>query len=442
MRCPETISKAVADPSGVVVRQGRTLGVVVMGVVEPQVEPACRGIAQREVVQRPVAQLLRERLDVVSRRTGQTVGIGRKRGGVGSAHPPPLFRGVLDGGPELMAPPLVGHPFILPDVVQFSFEGVQRAQVETRQLLAPGRRIGNIRRPSGRRKDEVAAGVVGVIIAVRVVGMDLAREGCFVAAAQHDVDRRSADVVLRRGTEHHLGLLDPLNGGRTQQRGQLLGGHRRGAPVQDHRDGRRPGQRQRALLLRDARQAGQSLISIVHGLPLDQPPEVVGQPPLLDLHDGTFALDHHGIDGRIRLRQADIAQIGKVRLDAIQLIDQMLDLQPVGTHRRADLEASVGPRDDGIQIDRIAVEQHDGSPGDGGIRRIDQTSADHAIGGGGRLGLCNECQERCCRDKQPIKDLGFHRFAVFEGGSSCCKITSERTFPGAGSDLAGPIPTA
>lgn len=167
--------------------------------------------------------ILRERADVASRRTGESVGVRRERGGVGGAHPAPLFRGILGSGAELVAPPLGGHPFILPDVVLPSLEGVQRAQVVTRQLLAPGGRIGDIGRPFGRREDEVAAGIVGVVIAVRVVGMELTREGRLVAAAQHDVDRGPADVVLRRRAEHHLGLLGPDRRGRAQQRGQLLG---------------------------------------------------------------------------------------------------------------------------------------------------------------------------------------------------------------------------
>ena len=395
-------------PVGIAVFEPRLLRIVVVGVVEAQVEAECRGVAQREVVQRPVARFLRERADVASRRTGESIGVRRERGGVGGAHPAPLFRSILGSGAELVAPPLGGHPFILPDVVLPSLEGVQRAQVVTRQLLAPGGRIGDIGRPFGRREDEVAAGIVGVVIAVRVVGMELTREGRLVTAAQHDVDRGPADVVLRRRAEHHLGLLDPIDGGRAQQRGQLLGGHRRGAPVQDHRHRRGPGQRQRTLLLHDARQAGQGFVGVIDGLALGQPAEVVVEPSLLDLHDGAFALDHHGRDLRRGLREADVTQVRAVRFDGADLVGDVLELQPVGPHRRTDLEAPVSIRSDGVEVDRVAVEQYDGGSRDGRIRRIDDPPADHGIGGslrrGGSLGFCGgEAQEDRHRNQQKLQ---------------------------------------
>ena len=387
---------------GIVVFEPRPLGIVVMGVVDAQIEAAGRDVAQRKVVQRLVAPLVRERMDVGSRRARKAVRIRREGAGVGGAHPPPLLRRVLHGGAQPVAPPLVGHPLILPDIVGLPGEGVPRVQVETRQLLAPGRRIGDVGRPPGRREREAAAGIVGVVPAIRVVGVHLAREGRLVAAAQHDVDRRTADVVLRRGAEHHLGPLHAIDRSRAQQRGQLLGGHRRGAPVQNHRDGRGAGQRQRPLLLRNTRQARQGLVGVVHGLPLGQSPEVVVQPPLLDLHHGPFALDHDGIDRRRGLRKADVAQIGKVRLDGAELVGQMLDLQPVGAHRRAKLETSVRTRGGGPEVDRVAVEEDDGRPGDGGIRRIDDPAPD-CVGSGRRrcclgccLGHCTECCLGCC----------------------------------------------
>ena len=402
-----------------------------MGVVDAQIEAAGRDVAQHEVVQRLVAPLVRERMDVGSRRARKAVRIRREGAGVGGAYPPPLLRKVLHGGAQPVAPPLVGHPLILPDVIGLPGEGVPRVQVETRQLLAPGRRIGDVGRPPGRRECEAAAGIVGVVPAVRVVGVHLAREGCLVAAAQHDVDRRTADVVLRRGTEHHLGPLHAIDRSRAQQRGQLLGGHRRGAPVQNHRDGRGAGQRQRPLLLRNTRQARQGLVGVVHGLPLGQSPEVVVQPPLLDLHHGPFALDHDGIDRRRGLRKADVAQIGKVRLDGAELVGQMLDLQPVGTHRRTELEASVRPRSGGPEVDRIAVEEDDGRPGNGGIRRIDDPAPD-CVGSGRR-----RCRSGCClglrgsdrpqdreRNQQKKRVCCFIVFAVCEVSSSTAKIGS------------------
>lgn len=139
MRCPEPTSKAVADPSSIAVFEPRLLRIVVVGVVEAQVEAECRGVAQREVVQRPVARFLRERADVASRRTGESIGVRRERGGVGGAHPAPLFRSILGSGAELVAPPLGGHPFILPDVVLPSLEGVQRAQVVNSSAPCSGR---------------------------------------------------------------------------------------------------------------------------------------------------------------------------------------------------------------------------------------------------------------------------------------------------------------
>ena len=128
-------------------------------------------------------------------------------------------------------------------------------------------------------------------------------------------------------------------------------------------------------------QAAEQVYGANFGGKAGQLSKVIVQPSLFDLHHGTLAFDHHGIDRCVCFRKANISQIRLVRFDGAELIGQMLDLQSVRTLRRADLETSVHPRGDSIQIDRIAVEQHNGSTRNGRVGSIDKSAPNRSFGG-------------------------------------------------------------
>ena len=284
---------------------------------------------------------------------------------IGNAQASFALRGVFCGSPQPVPCPFAGDILPLGDFMLSVRERMPRVEVDDPFGLGLPGRIGYVGRPLGRGEGEVAPGIPVAVKPVGIVGVYFPRKRVVVAAPQNEVDRRAAHMVLRRRAVHHFGLLDPFDGCRAQQRCQLLGAHRRGLPVQDHRDTPGAGKHQPAVLFADARELGEGFVGIVHRLAFRYGFQVIGQPPLFDPHDGFFALYDHGVE-RIRIfMQDDLAGFVVLRHKRLHLIGEVLEQQPVGAYLRCDGETPVGIRCRGREVGRVGVEHHYRDPDHG-----------------------------------------------------------------------------
>ncbi len=324
---------------------------------------------------------------IAPRRDPRTVGLrkasprGGEARGVGCAQAASAPRCVLHGGPQVVDRGVAGDALQLRNVVDLVREGVERAEVDPTNILGVPRGVGRIGRPAGRGIDQVAPGLPVVVIAGRIAAVDLARKGVLAAAAQDEVDRRAAHVVVRRRAVQHLGFLDALDGRGAEQRRQLLRRHGRGLAVEDDPHCAHAGQFELPVPLADARQAREGLIGVVHRPALGERFQVVRETARLDFDQRPFGCDLHGAEHVVVLLQDDLAHLVAVVVEGVWSVGEMLEEEAVGPYGRSDAKTAQRVGGHAPEVERIGAEQHHGHARDGATRRIDDGAADRLCRG-------------------------------------------------------------
>lgn len=392
---PRDDVEGVLAARGVVVPLLRALGVAVARVVGPQLEPEGGPVAEREVVHLRLGPAQGARVDEAARAEREPLARGVECGGVGGAQAALLRGAPVECGAQPVVGALLRDALALGDVVPLAVEVVERAELVVAAVVDGSSRVVEVGRPLRRGVDHVGAPFPRAEAAVGILAVELPREGALAAVAQHDVDGRAAHVVLRRGAVHHFGPFDPLDGGRAQQRLELVGAHRRGLAVENHRHAPGTGERQPPLLLRDARQPGDGLVGVVDRHAAGRRLEVVAKAPLLDPHYGALGADDHPLDGRLGGVEGDHAHVVGRPLEALHPVGEVLEEEAVGAHARGDAEAAPRVACCGSHVERVAVEHHHGNARHGlagavhhAPRHLPRSCGGGGCGGGGGGGGC------------------------------------------------------
>ena len=347
-----------------------------MRVVGPDLHSETRGGGEREVVHRRVVADMRVACDVVAR--GRDVAFARRGERCGVGQVDMAFFGGFPRKPraEVVREVVVGKALLLPDVERVAADRVLRGQRQFAHRTGFADAVERVDRECRRRIDGARSRSPRVVVAALVGAVDLAGERAAETAAKHDVDRRAADVVLRRCGVEHLDLLHLLDRGRFEQCGELFGRHRRGFSVEDDRHTGGAGERERPVAFAHAGQFGEGFVGVGGDFALYGDLEVVAQAPLLDFHQRAFAPDDHFVHEVRRFGQRNGAGVVARTLHRQRVVAEMLEQQSVGTDAGCDGEPPFEVARHGVDIDRVGRLHDDRYPCDGLLPLVDDVAGD------------------------------------------------------------------